>query len=66
MGLAACSEVLAEVPCILHDRWLLCDMLCRPAEDCSMSVVQVGSAGSETDEYAGENELVLDSLCYLC
>lgn len=39
------------------DRWLLRETLCKFVEDCNTSITHVGTAKSETGEWADEKEL---------
>lgn len=43
-GPASCSEMLADVPCIVHRRWLFCGMLYKFANYCNLCTIYVGSA----------------------
>lgn len=66
MGLMACSEALAEVQSVVLERWLLCVVMCRFLEYCTMWLVHKKSSGSKIEHRAGTHELVSALLRYLC
>lgn len=66
LHLATCSPVPADVPCVVCDCSLFCEMLCKFAKDGFMGIIHAGSGGSETAKCGGESEFVSALLKYAC
>lgn len=66
MGLLTCLKALGDMSPVARDRWLFREMLCKSAEDCSMSTINFESVGSETAEWAGEDKLFSALLYHMC
>lgn len=66
MWLATSSEMFADLPDLECCRCPLCEVMSSIAEDCSIDITGVRSAGKEHRKYDGESELVAGLLCFLC
>lgn len=58
--------MFVDVPRVLGDLCTLCEVSIKLVGHCIMFIIHNGSAGGETGERAGESELVLALLYFLC
>lgn len=56
MRLSASSGELPDVPPVVRDRCSPCEVLWKLTENCSMGIIRVESAGTETNECFGDNK----------